>query len=88
MARLDFEKPIIDLEIKIEELKKLGSDKMIDLSPEIKKLQQKLEKMKEDIYNNLSDWQRVQIARHPDRPYTTASSRRPPRGPARTSCPR
>jgi acetyl-CoA carboxylase carboxyl transferase subunit alpha len=70
MARLDFEKPILELEGKIEELKKLGSDKMIDLSPEIKKLEQKLEKMKEDIYNNLSDWQRVQIARHPDRPYT------------------
>lgn len=70
MARLDFEKPIIELEAKIEELGKLGSNKKIDLTPEIKKLEQKLEKMKEDIYNNLSDWQRVQIARHPDRPYT------------------
>lgn len=70
MARLDFEKPILELEAKIEELKKLSSNKKIDLGPEIKKQEQKIEKMKEDIYNNLTDWQRVQIARHPDRPYT------------------
>ncbi len=70
MNGLDFEKPIIELEAKIKELKNFGSTKKIDLDPEIKKLEQKLEKMKTEIYNNLSDWQRIQIARHPTRPYT------------------
>ena len=70
MTILEFEKPIYELEAKIEELKNFGSNKNIMIGPEIKKLEDKLEKMKEKIYNNLSTWQRVQIARHPDRPYT------------------
>jgi len=70
MSVLDFEKPIVELEEKIKELKNFGSDKNISIEPEIKKLQGKLEKMKSDIYNNLSAWQRVMIARHPDRPYS------------------
>jgi len=70
MSMLDFEKPIIELEAKIKELQRFGSDKKISIEPEIKKLQQKLEKMKGEIYNNLTCWQRVLIARHPDRPYT------------------
>jgi len=70
MAVLDFEKPIIELETKIEELREFGSDKNITLTPEIKKLTEKLQKLKKDIYENLSCWQRVQIARHSDRPYT------------------
>jgi len=70
MNILDFEKPIHELETKIKELKDFGSEKNIKLDPEIKKLEDKLEKMKVDIYRNLSAWQRVQIARHPDRPYT------------------
>ncbi len=70
MTVLDFEQPIYELESKIEELKNFGSDKNIELNPEVNKLQQKLEKMKRDIYNKLSTWQRIQIARHPDRPYT------------------
>lgn len=70
MAGLDFEKPIIELELKINELKHSGSNKKIDLEPEIKKLEQELEKIKGKIYSTLSDWQRVQIARHPARPYT------------------
>jgi len=71
MYSLDFEKPIYELEDKIEELKNLGADKKINLGPEVKKLEQKLDKMKRDVYDNLTDWQRVQIARHPDRPYTS-----------------
>jgi len=71
MYSLDFEKPIDELEAKIEELKTLGDNKKIDLGPEIKKLEQKLKKMKHDIYDKLTAWQRVQIARHPDRPYTS-----------------
>ncbi|OGX35480.1 MAG: acetyl-CoA carboxylase carboxyltransferase subunit alpha [Omnitrophica WOR_2 bacterium RIFCSPHIGHO2_02_FULL_52_10] len=70
MSVLDFEKPIIELERKIAELKSFGQDKNIMLDPEIKTLEEKLEKMKVEIYNRLSIWQRVQIARHPDRPYT------------------
>ena len=70
MGILDFEKPIIELEEKIKELQRFGSDKNISIEPEIKKLQGKLEKMKSEIYSQLSAWQRVMIARHPDRPYT------------------
>ena len=70
MSGLDFEKPIIELETKINELKNLGKTRKVDLDPEIKKLEQKVAKMKEEIYSHLTDWQRVQIARHPSRPYT------------------
>lgn len=67
---LDFEKPIQELELKIEELKKLSDDSDIDLSQEIKKLNKKLKELKVEIFSNLTPWQRTQIARHPDRPYT------------------
>lgn len=70
MHYLDFEKPICELEEKIKELKTFGSNKKINLEPEVKKLEQKLEKMKDTVYAHLTDWQRVQIARHPGRPYT------------------
>jgi acetyl-CoA carboxylase carboxyl transferase subunit alpha len=70
MAGLDFEKPIIDLEKKIHELQNFTKEKKIDLSAEVKKLQEKMEGLKKDIYSNLSPWQKVQIARHPQRPYT------------------
>jgi acetyl-CoA carboxylase carboxyl transferase subunit alpha len=67
---LDFEKPIIELEKKIDELQNFTSDEKINLDKEIKDLQQRLYEVKKDIYNNLTAWQRVQIARHPKRPYT------------------
>ncbi|MBU4375950.1 MAG: acetyl-CoA carboxylase carboxyltransferase subunit alpha [Candidatus Omnitrophica bacterium] len=67
---LDFEKPVVELERKIEELKKFSSGENMDLSDEIKKLEEKLEKAKKEIFENLTPWQRVQIARHPKRPYT------------------
>jgi acetyl-CoA carboxylase carboxyl transferase subunit alpha len=70
MSLLDFEKPIYDLENKIKELENFGSDKNITLAPEIKKLKEKLEKMRQEVYGSLTPWQRVQIARHSDRPYT------------------
>lgn len=70
MAGLDFEKPIIELEKKIEELRSFVSNKKIDLSSEVKRLEEKLEHLRKDIYGNLSAWQKVQIARHPQRPYT------------------
>jgi acetyl-CoA carboxylase carboxyl transferase subunit alpha len=70
MAGLDFEKPIVDLEKKIHELQSFTKEKKIDLSAEVKKLEEKKEKLTIDIYSNLSPWQKVQIARHPQRPYT------------------
>ena len=70
MAGLDFEKPIVELEKKIQELKTFISEKKIDLSSEVKKLEERLEHLRKDTYNNLSAWQKVQLARHPMRPYT------------------
>ncbi len=70
MAGLDFEKPIVELEKKIQELKTFISEKKIDLSSEVKKLEEKLEHLRKDTYNNLTAWQKVQLARHPLRPYT------------------
>jgi len=70
MPGFEFEKPIIELERKIEELKGLTSHKDINISGEIRTLESKLLQIKTDIYENLTPWQRVQIARHPKRPYT------------------
>ncbi len=66
---LDFEKPLVELEQKIEELKKQSEDRNIDLSGEIRGMQEKLESMRGHIYSNLSAWQRVQISRHIARPF-------------------
>lgn len=65
---LEFEKPIFELEQNIEEMKKIGES--INLTKEVKTLETKLDQMKHSIYKNLTRWQRVQIARHPERPYT------------------
>ncbi len=67
---LDFEKPIIELETKIEELKKFTRDEHIDLSDEIIRLNERLEKLRKEVFHNLTSWQKVQLSRHPDRPYT------------------
>ncbi|MEG6616493.1 acetyl-CoA carboxylase carboxyltransferase subunit alpha [Peptococcaceae bacterium 1198_IL3148] len=67
---LEFEKPIIELETKIEELKTFAEEKDIDLGSEINKLETRAEELKKSIYSNLTPWQRVQIARHPERPNT------------------
>ena len=69
MAQLfDFEKPIIELEQKIAELQKFSAEKDIDLSREIETLEKKTANLKKEIYGNLQPWQKVQIARHPERP--------------------
>ncbi|MHB1688819.1 MAG: acetyl-CoA carboxylase carboxyltransferase subunit alpha [Ignavibacteriaceae bacterium] len=65
---LDFEKPISELEAKLEEMKRL-SDKM-NIEDEIIKIEEKVKQLKESVYKDLTRWQRVQLARHPDRPYT------------------
>ena len=67
---LDFEKPILELERRVEELKKFSSSERLDIGSEIKKLEEKLDKVKREVFENLTQWQRVQIARHPKRPYT------------------
>ncbi len=67
-AVLDFEKPIIELEQKIDEMRKY-SDRL-DIGSEIKKLEEKVIQLREHVYSRLTRWQRVQLARHPDRPYT------------------
>jgi acetyl-CoA carboxylase carboxyl transferase subunit alpha len=66
---LDFEKPLVEIEQKIEELKKQSEDRNIDLGGEICGMQNKLESMRGQIYGNLSAWQRVQISRHIARPF-------------------
>ena len=68
MQGLEFEKPIIELEKKLEELKKFTSEKKIDLSSEIARLETKLGQLRKEVYSNLTPWQKVQIARHPQRP--------------------
>ena len=65
---LDFEKPIVELEAKLEEMRKFAGD--LDIEKEIQKIEDKVRKLKETLYKNLTRWQRVQLARHPDRPYT------------------
>ena len=67
---LDFEQPIADLEVKIEELRLVGSDNEINISEEIDTLRAKSTKLTEKIYSNLSPWDIVRVARHPLRPYT------------------
>jgi len=67
---LEFEKPIEELELKIEELKRISDGRDIDISSEVKKLEKKVKELRSDIFSSLSPWQKTQIARHPDRPYT------------------
>jgi acetyl-CoA carboxylase carboxyl transferase subunit alpha len=65
---LDFEKPVYELEQKLDEMKKSSGGLTID--KEIKKIEEKVSQLKEELYRDLSRWQRVQLARHPDRPFT------------------
>jgi acetyl-CoA carboxylase carboxyl transferase subunit alpha len=66
---LDFEKPLVELEQKIRELKEYSTEK-VDFSNEIKKLEKKADKLREEIFSNLTRWQRTQLARHVNRPFT------------------
>jgi acetyl-CoA carboxylase carboxyl transferase subunit alpha len=70
MNYLDFEKPIADLEKKIEELSAISIPENDVLKPEILRLTERVKELRTSIFNNLTPWQRVQLARHPDRPYT------------------
>ncbi|PLX81282.1 MAG: acetyl-CoA carboxylase carboxyl transferase subunit alpha [Desulfuromonas sp.] len=66
---LDFEKPLVELRKKINELRDFSTDN-VDFSGELKKLEKKAEKLRNDIFSNLTRWQRTQLARHQARPYT------------------
>lgn len=68
-AHLDFERPITELEKKISDMKDFSVGESVELSGEIASLQKKLEKLRGDVYSKLTRWQKVQIARHPMRPY-------------------
>ncbi|MCI0516016.1 acetyl-CoA carboxylase carboxyltransferase subunit alpha [candidate division KSB1 bacterium] len=67
---LEFEKPIVELEKKIQELKDYSVNKNIGVDDEIHRLEDKVEQLKREIFSKLTRWQRVQVARHPKRPYT------------------
>lgn len=70
MEYLDFEKPLKDLEDQLAECRLIGDKSEIDVSETCKKLMEKINKTKKQIYKNISPWQRVQLSRHPSRPYT------------------
>ncbi len=67
---LEFEQPILELEARIRELREYAEEKGVDLSDEIELLQSKLTRLQKEVFNNLSRWQRVQLARAPGRPTT------------------
>jgi acetyl-CoA carboxylase carboxyl transferase subunit alpha len=67
---LDFEKPIVELDQKLADMKQFALDNNVDVSEAIKSLEEKIARLKKTTYQNLTRWQRVQLSRHPDRPYT------------------
>ncbi|MBQ0725029.1 MAG: acetyl-CoA carboxylase carboxyl transferase subunit alpha [Cycloclasticus sp.] len=67
---LDFEQPIVELEEKLEELRRVGTDNEIDIQKEIDRLQEKSLTLTESIFSKLSDWQISKLSRHPKRPYS------------------
>ena len=69
-ATLEFEKPIVELEKQIDELKRLAGDQQLNVAAEIAPLEKKLTALREEIYKNLTPWQRVQVARSVKRPFT------------------
>lgn len=67
---LDFEKPIAELEAKLDDMKSLASDSDKEVQSAVKALEKKILDLKKETFENLTGWQRVQLSRHPDRPYT------------------
>lgn len=68
---LDFEQPILDLQKKLQELQKHAAGNDMNLEAEIRTIEQKVESTREEVYRNLTAWQHVQIARHPNRPFAS-----------------
>ena len=69
-THLEFEKPIVELRKKLQELQELSENNQLDLSNEINSLTERMNQTMKEIYSKLTPWQRVQLARHPERPYT------------------
>ncbi len=70
MQFLDFEKPLEDLYTQISKLRELSTKNQVDVTGSIREMETAIERSREHIYSNLTPWQRVQVSRHPDRPYT------------------
>ena len=70
MEYLDFELPLKDLKDQLEKCYIIGDESKVDVRPTSKKLKEKIEAKKKELYSNLTPWQRVQLSRHPSRPYT------------------
>lgn len=70
MNLLDFEKPIAELEAKLQDMKQLADDSDENVNKAIRALEKKILDLKKETFENLTGWQRVQLSRHPDRPYT------------------
>jgi acetyl-CoA carboxylase carboxyl transferase subunit alpha len=70
MEYLDFEMPIKELEDQLEKCQIIGTESDVDVTATCKKIEKKLVEARKDIYKNLTPWQRVQLSRHPNRPYT------------------
>lgn len=72
MTFLDFEKPVEELDKELEKLKEVASKSKVDLSKSVAELEQQIQDKIVELYSNLTPWQRVQVSRHPERPYTLA----------------
>lgn len=72
MVFLDFEKPVEELSKELEKLKEVASKSKVDLSKSVTELEEKIQDKIKELYSNLTPWQRVQVSRHPERPYTLA----------------
>lgn len=72
MVFLDFEKPVEELSKELEKLKEVASKSKVDLSKSVTELEEKIQDKIVELYSNLTPWQRVQVSRHPERPYTLA----------------
>ena len=70
MEYLEFELPIKEIEVQLQKCQQLGEESDVDVTETCKQLETKLKAAKKDIYKNLTPWQRVQMSRHPSRPYT------------------
>ncbi len=66
----DFEKPIADLQLQIDKVKQVADKTKVDMTATLAELDAKIEATRQDVYSNLTGWQKVQISRHPERPYT------------------
>src|SRR5262245_30883431 len=66
----EFERPLVELERKIQDLRELSRSENLEMHGELRRLEERADKLRREIYQNLTRWQRVQLARHPRRPFT------------------